>query len=615
MKPRPQRKDQPAIQRVLSTRKPISRRERTILMLIAVVAVGMRFALAAHISVEHWDEAVYSCNRFFSDGSYPARYLYAPPLLPAIIELSMLTAGPTSYAAVLPNLIFSTLTVILCWWAARDWFGRSAGLAAAALAALNDFHIAYSRTALTDPSLCFFFLLAVYFTWRALTRDRLREAVVAGVSAGAAWATKYNGWMTLAVALSAFVAWGLFERFSRKEWLSHLKVMGTIVLTALVSWSPVWFSFGPGQYSAVVQNQAGYFVGLSGWTASFIRQAANLRFFESWASAASLALAFGVPLVFHRGFRQLALAIILALEAIPIGITALLVGPALLGPGLILFSSYRRDRAGEAGRSRRLAAWLLWAWTLGFFVATPAYTPYPRLALPWLISALLATAAVSGMIFEPPTEAPNEGHNPRKYLRWVLIAVWILGPLATLQYRSINRSGWRFLPRDEKGHPQCELVLGNISIQARAHSKLPVPGWEDRTARGKFILEAAETTRQKVTEAGGPRTLHFLSYGEPAIVFHLNVNGFDVLPVTDLSFLEPGNSPLPQPAFLMAFSTDELKRLVQPHSNRLKVFGIFREFRGSPSDLVLLDKYPPSDLVGPGGRPGEELRLYRIEAH
>ncbi len=185
MKPLTQRKGQTVTARAPQTREPISQRERTALMLLMVVAVGMRFARsAARISIEHWDEAVYAINRFFPDGSYPGRYLYAPPLLPALIELTMLVAGPTSYAAVLPNLIFSTLTVALCWWAAREWFGRSAGLAAAALVALSDFHIAYSRTALTDPALCFWFLLAVYCTWRALTRNHLGEAVVAGVAAG-----------------------------------------------------------------------------------------------------------------------------------------------------------------------------------------------------------------------------------------------------------------------------------------------------------------------------------------------------------------------------------------------------------------------------------------------
>ena len=245
MKPLTQRKGQTVTARAPQTREPISQRERTALMLLMVVAVGMRFALSARISIEHWDEAVYASNRFFPDGSYPGRYLYAPPLLPALIELTMLVAGPTSYAAVLPNLIFSTLTVALCWWAAREWFGRSAGLAAAALVALSDFHIAYSRTALTDPALCFWFLLAVYCTWRALTRNHLGEAVVAGVAAGAAWATKYNGWLTLAVAASAFIAWACFERFNRREWLARLPVLGTIVLAAAVCWSPVWFSLQP----------------------------------------------------------------------------------------------------------------------------------------------------------------------------------------------------------------------------------------------------------------------------------------------------------------------------------------------------------------------------------
>ena len=195
MLPRKNSKKQATAEPAFPPPEPISRRERTALMLIIVLAVGLRFAVATRISMEHWDEAVYSSNRFFPDG-YPGRYLYAPPLLPALIELAMLIGGPTAYAAVLPNLVFSTLTVLLCWWAARDWFGRSAGLSAAALAAFNDFHIAYSRTALTDPALCFWFLLAVYLAWRAITRNRLAAAVGAGIAAGAAWATKYNGWLT-----------------------------------------------------------------------------------------------------------------------------------------------------------------------------------------------------------------------------------------------------------------------------------------------------------------------------------------------------------------------------------------------------------------------------------
>jgi 4-amino-4-deoxy-L-arabinose transferase-like glycosyltransferase len=585
--------------------------ERSTLMLIAVVAVGMRFALSSRISIEHWDEAVYSCNRFFPDGSYPGRYLYAPPLVPALIELAMLVGGATSNAAVLPNLLLSALTVILCWWAAREWFGRGAGLSAAALAALNDFHIAYSRTALTDPALCFWFLLAVYCTWRAFTRNRLLEAVVAGVAAGAAWATKYNGWLTLAVALSGFVAWGIFERFDRRQWQSRLVTLGTIFLAAGITWSPVWFSFQAGQYSEVLRNQAGYYVGWAGWTESFARQAANLRFFENWLSAASIAAALALPIILYRRLGILALAVILGLEAIPVGISPLLVGPALVGPFLILWTSYRRGQSDDAARSRRLAAWLLAAWNIGLFLATPAYKPYPRLVMPWLISAILATAAVCSLLFEPAPANAEPGRKTRKILRWGLIAAWILYPLATLQFRSVNQARFHFEPRSG-AHPSAELTVGRLSISERAHSNLPIPGWLDRTSRGREILSALGFVRGNVEVALQKRPMHFISYGEPAIVFHLNANGIDASPVADFAFLAPGQPRMTQPAFLMALpnSPAEFDRLIAPYVNRQLESEAF--LRETPSAIVLLDKYPPSDLVGFGLKQ-EDLRLYRVD--
>lgn len=578
-------------------------------MLIAVVAVGMRFALPSRISIEHWDEAVYSCNRFFPDGSYPGRFLYAPPLLPALIELSMLAGGPTTNAAVLPNLIFSALTVILCWWAARDWFGKAAGISAAALAALNDFHIAYSRTALTDPALCFWFLLAVYCTWRALTRQRLVEAVIAGVAAGAAWDTKYNGWLTLAVALSAFVAWVIFERFDSRQLLARLPALATIFVTAGVVWSPVWFSFKAGQYSEVVQNQAGYYVGLAGWTESFARQAANLRFFENWSSAASIAAAVALPVLFCRGLRLLALAAILGLEAIPAGVSPILLGAALAGPALILLTSYWSGQSDEAARSRRLAAWLVAAWNIGLLVATPTYKPYPRIVMPWLISAILGTAAACSLLFEPAMAIAESGRKTRKIVGWALIAVWVLYPLATLQFRRLDKAGFRFEPR-AWAHPMGELVLGKLGIMERPHSNLPIPGWLDRTARSRQILAALGDARGRVEPALRMRPLHVISYGEPAIVFHLNAIGIDASPVADFAFLSPGQPRVAQPAFLMALpnSREEFDRLIGPYANQLSSEAFLRE---TPSDIVLLDKYSPRDLVSPGLKQ-EDLRLYRI---
>ena len=232
-------------------RPPIDRGEKLAIGVLFVAAVALRFSYQARISIEHWDEAVNASNLLL-DGGYPNRFLYSPPLLPTLIEWSMLAFGKTSLAAVMPNLMLGSLTIPLCWWVGRDWFGPIAGIAAAALAALSDFQIVYSRTALTDAALGFWFLLAVYCSWRALSRNHLGEAVVAGLVIACAWATKYNGWLPLAVAISAFIAWGLFERFDLREWKSRLPAVAAIVVATGVCWSPVWLSLQPdGGYSAV----------------------------------------------------------------------------------------------------------------------------------------------------------------------------------------------------------------------------------------------------------------------------------------------------------------------------------------------------------------------------
>jgi hypothetical protein len=344
-----------------------------------------------------------------------------------------------------------------------------------------------------------------------------------------------------------------------------------------------------------------------------VRQAGNLRFFENWISAGSIALALGLPLLFRHRWSLLALAAALGLEAIPLGVSALLVGPALLGPGLLLYSSYRSRRTDLRARSRRLGAWLVWAWTIGLFISTPAYTPYPRLVLPWLISAFLGTAAVCGMLADSETAEPGTVQKFEKPFRWALISLWIIAPLATLHFQIEPKSGLRVALRHGLAHPNAELVLGRISVQERPHSPLPVPGWEDRTRREKTILEAARVAVGSVFDTSRLRPPHFISYGEPAIVFNLSAKGFAAIPVSDFSFLAPGQAAPTQPAFLMALpnSLEELKRLTTPYSDRLFPLDILGE---SPSDLVLLDKYPPGEIVGAAGRPREKVWLYRIRS-
>jgi 4-amino-4-deoxy-L-arabinose transferase-like glycosyltransferase len=526
-------------------RAPVTRREAILVVAIVAIAAALRFAYPSRIAVEHWDEAVYASNHFTDDG-YPKRHLYAPPLLPAAIEWSMIVFGSSSFAAVLPNLIVGTLTVPLCWWAARGWFGPAAGHAAATLAALSDFHILYSRTALTDPMLCFFFLLAVYCGWRALAAHSLGWAVVAGVATGAAWATKYNGWLPLAVTASGFVAWAAFERRDGRVWVSGIVIVSTMAVVAGLCFIPSLRSLPEG-YGEVARNHAKYFVGLAGWWESFRRQVGFQRHLNGMLTVYGIALACVLPPMMGWGHRRL--------EA-------------------------RRPLSAFG----RLAAWLVAAWFVGLFASVPAYTPYSRLALPWVVSAWLAAAAVIGRIFDgAPPGAGNRSdeRGARSESRWAARSVWLYPVALAL---AVGAGYTIFLQR--------------------------VPGWQDRTGRARTIVYAAQKASGLLSADKIARPPAFVAYGEPAIFFHLKLHGEAASPVVDFSFLRPGGIPFDGATFVMAYEKDDFEELIAPYSDRLERIDSFED---TASDVVLLDSYDPEAIRPPDERPREQLRLYRVK--
>ena len=195
--------------------RPISRTEVCLAVSITVLGLLVRVLFLSDIAVEHFDEGVYASNLWFPDNdyAYPSRHLYAPPLLPSLIEWSLILFGSSGkWVPFLPGLLLGSATVPLVWWVGRRWFGAAAGVAAAGLIALSEFHILLSRSALTDAPMLFFLVLAVWLFHEALTSSNWRLSIVAGVATGLAWSTKYNGWLPLAIGVSGASAAWLFAR-------------------------------------------------------------------------------------------------------------------------------------------------------------------------------------------------------------------------------------------------------------------------------------------------------------------------------------------------------------------------------------------------------------------
>jgi 4-amino-4-deoxy-L-arabinose transferase-like glycosyltransferase len=125
---------------------------------------------------------------------------------------------------------FGTATVVLTYAVARR-IGRLAGVVAALLIATQPMHVRESHYILTDVPMTFFVTLTMLLAVRACERDTPRDYCWAGIAAGLAAATKYNGGVAIVMPLA-----GLLLSGNRKHLgTSALAILGGAALGFVVA--------------------------------------------------------------------------------------------------------------------------------------------------------------------------------------------------------------------------------------------------------------------------------------------------------------------------------------------------------------------------------------------
>lgn len=569
--------------------------------MIAAVIFGaiVRLSFPGRIAVEHFDEGVYASNFWFdaeSGYSYPARHLYAPPLLPAAIEWTMTFASllgirPTGFIPMIPCLLTGIAMIPSLWWICRQWSGPVSGLIAAWLAATSDFHASYSRAALTDVPLCFFLVWAVHFFGISLVKltspdpvDSRRRAVkgaipqplpwreigIAGVFTGLAWSTKYNGWLPLAIGFSGASLYQLIKPDSRR--FVGRVVSGCVLIAgvAFAVWSPVlWELQKHGGYVSVMNNHRQYLVKPAGWVAAGLQQIQNISQYENPFDAIYRPFARQPRKSVDWNlwmFRQLIelgrwnWALTYARTAFFDSVVPLAF--PILSLLISLGISVRGVLAADVPR-RRIWCCLISSWFIGLTVTTPFYHPYPRLVLPWICSTWILLGMAAQMWSE---RTPDHRISPSL---------------------SAGEGVWkraRIIP----------IVLGVLLIIrlgcGSAHT------WEDRTSIQRGATQFAKTIRTETASSGYPENEAFVYVlGEPALVFGLKAEGLPAVgPAQNMGFED---RPLLRPTFL-AFPS----RAVGFDRTRYQREDSYPE---KPSHLVEFDNL---------GRPGMspyETKLYR----
>ncbi|APZ92379.1 ArnT family glycosyltransferase [Fuerstiella marisgermanici] len=287
---------------------PCSKPELVLVGMAIVMGVLLRVQHLDRLAVEHFDEGVYAAG-LWHDGdfgtSYPHRQLYAPPLLPTMIEVSSAITGHQPWAVFLPSLLLGCATIPLMWWLARMSFGMNAGLFIVYVVAFSDYHIQFSRMALTDVPVLFWMTLAVTVAAAGINRSSYQLMIVAGICCAAAWWTKYTGWLPLAIVSSGVA----FRWLLRQRTIATFRTSAALVLvmaaTAFVCWSPwLWMLQDAGGYAAVAANHSGYYTGLSQWQNNMAAHIMYYFHFDSWLAA--LAVIVGMMAAGSRRWMELA---------------------------------------------------------------------------------------------------------------------------------------------------------------------------------------------------------------------------------------------------------------------------------------------------------------------
>ncbi len=376
--------------------EPIETLELLWLLAATLVGLLLRTWHLDRVAIEHFDEAVYSGNLWFTaeeSYQYPFREFYAPYLWPAILEWWQILSGAgTGWRVVVPTILCGVATIPSVWWIARQWFGGLAGMTAMWMIALNALHVAYSRTALTDVPLTLILLWAMHAVAKLLERPSLQRGMIAGLFTGIAWSLKYSGWLPLAVLISAAPVSFWLARLPREWWKQLLRAGGLAILTAVVFWLPVlWDCQSVGGYAAVAANHAGYVRGWSAWWSGFVSLSQsygqdNFMMGFAWLAAATCCYSLANRQREVRIWVWLGLSV--AGNYLPDDIWGWTLGLAVIA----IVLSMRTYARCQLSVGEIAAGTVFSAWFLGLTLTTPLYTPYPRLMLPWTLAALLIIA-------------------------------------------------------------------------------------------------------------------------------------------------------------------------------------------------------------------------------
>ena len=542
------------------------KRETALILLLFVAALGVRAWGVSDTTIDHFDEGVYSFSALgLSDASqprvmYPNQEIFSPPVYFGLgAGVTRLTGIAPDMALMLLSIVFGTLTILVAWWFVRAEFGAAAGLTAAALLAFNPFHIEFSRSALTDITFTFWFVLGIAALVTAVERNSWKWTMIAGLAIGLAWNTKYHGWFALLIGAAALVPYAWRRRAAGDPWKPALRHWASAAVLAGLCYLPwmIYLRTREGGYAALAKHYVGHL--RTQWLENFVRYAEILAFFETPLSRVAIVCAplLAAALISRRpvASRRWLLA------AAALGTSALLIGAA--GTAL-LFSVIATPGLLRHGPTYRM--WVLFAWAAIWLLSAPIYNPYARLILPLIVALSMGGAIGFTRLWAWMQEEPGARTNPSVQLALI--------------------SG-----------------LGIVVLVAGAALPNGAQPW-----RKRGMSDAAASFEQQIPV--GSRVIAMI---EPTIAYYLHRNGRPAFERTaQFSVLDTLTTPAYVITGIYVRRSKRLQKQLADRSDRLTPVASASVV---PYDVRLLDDLAPAEARRYRTRPDStfDLRLFRYE--
>jgi len=148
------------------------------------------------LGLTYWDEYYYTeTAKWFLGVSGGWFAIYEPPGFSMAIALFWRLFGVHDFVAIAVSGSFAVLTVALISILGFKYFGVEVGVVAPLLLSFMPFFLYYSRLAVADMALTFFFSAAVLASYAALRSGKHREMLLAGLLMAICTGLKYNGFM------------------------------------------------------------------------------------------------------------------------------------------------------------------------------------------------------------------------------------------------------------------------------------------------------------------------------------------------------------------------------------------------------------------------------------